>query len=343
MQVSISDYHSYHLGKYQEERQQENARPLYIAKDLFNTAYNWDPMGPTGGWDLHEMLGSGRFEKIILGKFQGEISFGHIPDIGILESTELTVDCTQLELAYTDGGAISYPGGHPSEAEHHTVKTSSPKEGTLRRFMSLGWVIRLDSTVEHGWERTGHVLVMDMDEGRHRHPWIVLASHWPDDRDYPDNDDFLVYAKDSDAYGVLPGTNNRTPIGRLYPNPKVAPPSRPILLELGPDFEFGITRLGGGQRQGVCLGRGSNLANIMHWYDDVAKDEEVCFGPDGKVCMRYNRQTKQYRYGDPDTAAWRLPSVEPSQDFVPVSSRIGGGVTEAQRRARESHASSSQT
>lgn len=265
LQIDIGGYHSYHLGKYQEQRRQENSQPLYTAKDLFTTAYNWDPMGPTGGRDWHEMLGSERFEKIIIGKFRGEESFGLIPAIGILESTKLPVGCSELELAYTDGGAISYVGGHPSEAEHHTVKTSAPKKGTLRRFMSLGLMIRLDSTVKHGWERTEHVLVIDMDEGRHRHPWIVHASHWPDDRDEPDNTEFETYAKDSDAYGVLPGTNNRTPIGRLHPDPRAPPPSPPMLLELGPDFEFGITRLGGGERSRVRLGRGPNLANIMHW------------------------------------------------------------------------------
>ena len=39
------------------------------------------------------------------------------------------------------------------------------------------------------------MLVMDMDEGRDRHPWCVLASECLDERDVPEKDSFTIYAE----------------------------------------------------------------------------------------------------------------------------------------------------
>ena len=257
---------------------------------------------------MHDLLGSDRFENITLGKLRGQTRLDLIPAIGILPSSDIPDECTSFDFAYTDGGAISYPDGHPSEGDQmYSVK--APNDHKLRRFMTLGWVIEVRNNDSRDWERTGHVLVMDMDEGRNRHPWFVLASQWPDERDVPLNDDFTIYAEkhvkrnDPNVYGVFLEDRNRTPIARLrYPASTAA--SGPMLLQFGPDFEFDVTRVGGETRRGLRTESGPELANIMHWYKDESKDEEVCYSPDGKEYMRYDRKTKQYSYPELDFNAW---------------------------------------
>lgn len=44
------------------------------------------------------------------------------------------------------------------------------------------------------WYKTGHVLVIDMEDGRNRQPWFVLASEWPTDDDRIIEDNFITYA-----------------------------------------------------------------------------------------------------------------------------------------------------
>lgn len=75
------------------------------------------------------------------------------------------------------------------------------------------------------WEKTGHVLVIEMDDRavRHRQPWLVLASEWPTDGDETPESGSTLYARDEVVRGdssvpwVFPGNHNRTPIYGIKP------------------------------------------------------------------------------------------------------------------------------
>ena len=173
---------------------------------------------------------------IILGKVYGRVTLKLLPAMGALpEYPDLEHDIP-LNFAGTDSGAIAYPDGHPPEAaalpdyfsspssKLTTTPTIKPSEdGKLRRFTSLGFVLQKDD--EGTWRKTGHVLVMDMDdkEIRHHQSWFVLASEWPTDGEETHDGDFVHRARkrvlrpDRSQAGVLPGDNNRTPICCIIP------------------------------------------------------------------------------------------------------------------------------
>ena len=85
---------------------------------------------------------------------------------------------------------------------------SEDVENKLRRFVSLGWIVKGDEEV---WHKTGHALVVELEPGRDRNPWIVLAYEWPNDGEETCDDDYMGYAPqvvdqdDEWTAGVLPG------------------------------------------------------------------------------------------------------------------------------------------
>ena len=326
-EITPQNYGKYHVQKYVRERHREDFEPLHTAKQLFETAYNWKPFAPDGGRDLLELLDSNRFERITLGKLRGEARLDLIPGLDLLPSSKLPPYCTRLGLAYTNGAAISYANGHPSGTEE-LATTAAAKDGKLRRFMPLGSVIEVDSSNDQDWKRTGHVLVMDMDEGRERHPWIVLAAEWHDDCT-----ESTIYAEkhvawnDHNAHGVLSGDRNRIPIARIC-NSKDAPVVGPMLLQFSSSFEFDVTGHDEAASGAPGTGRGPDLVHIMDWYIDREENEEVCYSADGNEYMRYNRQTKEYRYPAPDSGTWRqqvgMNGQISSQKKVSIVNKAGG-------------------
>lgn len=181
--LTLTDFYKDHSNKHRAGRRLKRQKPPRTGKELFETAYNSKPMGPDGGRDLHELPDSNYFERIELGLFRGHTRLDLLAGIGILPSAEIPGDCTKLDLAYTNGGAISYAASHPSTSTNPQAPgLSSEEKGPLRRLMPLGWVTKINSPDGKEWARTGHVLGIDMDDehGRDRHPWFVLASEWPD-------------------------------------------------------------------------------------------------------------------------------------------------------------------
>ena len=69
-------------------------------------------------------------------------------------------------------------------------------EEKLRRWVSLGWVVK--GTEKHWW-KTGHALVVDVEPGRDRNAWIVLASHWPNDGEPTLDGECETYAQEEVA------------------------------------------------------------------------------------------------------------------------------------------------
>ena len=234
---------------------------------------------------------------IPLGKLWGEAEFELILDPGCLPTTESTDFGTDLQYAATAGGAISYPDGHPSEDAAPSLRVKSAEDKKLRRFASLSWIIHV--CTNGSWYKTGHVLVMDMDQGRQHHPWIVLASGWPNEEENGDGE-FTTYAKtkvvrdDSSQPGVLPGDRNRTPVAKLEAMDNSN--DEPFIRRFGPGFEIHPIRFGGERSYDKKSSWGPDLPHTMDWYWDPVDEKEVCFGKNYKEYMRYDQQTKQYTY-----------------------------------------------
>ena len=254
--------------------------------------------------------------------------------MGALPKTGVPLDVTTLDFAQAGGAAIAHEDGHPSKSDQ--LITFCPNEDLkLRHMMPLGWVVRITDEETRTWERTGHALVMDMDEGRDRHPWIVLAEYWPDDP-IEDEERFIhadqeVDDENPDTPGILPGNTYRTPLARLqhYGESKTMNKNVPVLLSLGPEYEFHAERTGGQRAKGKGKGKEQDqpLAKIMDWYDDKERDELVCYDRRGKEYMRYNKKSKRYRYPP-------IVSPIPSDRFVGLDQRFTPGYTSEPRELR---------
>ncbi|MCJ1336730.1 hypothetical protein MMC09_002008 [Bachmanniomyces sp. S44760] len=326
-QLDLSDDANiaYHLGKYRERVAAERQKPRITVKQFFEIAYNWDPFSATKGDDLGKLLTCDRFEHLPLGKLDGLYQYYLMPGMGALPIAGIPPNSTNLGYARAGGGAIAYSDGHPSEADQ-LITFRSKEDQKLRRLMPLGWLVRAFSERLDNWERTGHALVMDMDEGRQRHPWIVLASSWSDDREGCENETVYaqeeVQAGDPNVHGILPDTTQRTPVGRLL-HGRDENRNKPLLLSFGRDFTFGIERLGGrkaGTSSARDTGKGPSLAKIMDWYDDAKKGQLVCYDSSGKEYMRYHKYRKEYRYPNPFDGI--LDPRKPPPRFIPLEERF---------------------
>ena len=211
--------------------------------------------------------------------------------------------------------------GHPSEdqvftlpkplfpspsAEKIPVSLHPANDDKLRRFASLGWVIKEDDSGDQNntqkeWIKTGFVLVIDMDDRkyRHRQPWFVLAPEWPTDGYEAADGTFThraprtVSFNDASTYGVLPGGHNRTPLGKVLPREETDR-NKPVIKQFGEGFKFEIKRTGG-HRRGWPSGKGPDLAEAMNWYWDPVAERELCFRR-GMEYMRFNRTTGSYEF-----------------------------------------------
>ncbi|KAL8823370.1 MAG: hypothetical protein Q9191_005917 [Dirinaria sp. TL-2023a] len=353
--VTALDYFTWKVRENTQQKQLALARAKPTPEQFWKAAYEFDPLGSSTGTvtELQEILSTRHLESVPLGKLYGlnEAKLELIPGMGALPTTEAT-DLPDLHYAATDSGAISYPDGHPSEFDEPRLIVTSLADNKLRRSASLGWVIHVRP--DGSWRKTGHVLVMDMDAGRDRHPWFVLASEWPSDFEDVDGG-FTTYAErkvfrdDATQPGVLPsGGKNRTPVAKVYVNQEKDTSELPMLKRFGPDFEFELIRLGGTRSYDENDRKyGPDLAHVMEWYWDPATEEEVCFDKRGKEYMRYDRRTKQYTYPEWDhlhrsvvgESALFGTLTPPSSDssFGPLSARLISGPEPStqQRRQRE--------
>ncbi|KAL8721648.1 MAG: hypothetical protein Q9225_001697 [Loekoesia sp. 1 TL-2023] len=298
-----------------------NEGPAPTSKDFWAAAYDYDPHvnAPPSSRKLSEMFSSGRLSDatITIGKLWGQTKLRLVPCFGSLPAQEIPTE-PSFHYAPSRCGAISYPDGHPSEdnlrltivSESSSRPKSRPvitadEDKVLRRFVSLGWVQMQDSVGQ--WRKTGHVLVMDMDDKtvRRRQPWLVLAFEWPTDGEETE-DGGWTYKADEEVLrgkyaqpGVFPGDENRTPVCSIQPHlPKGAPRSNlPVLKQLGEDFEFAPWRYGGA-RPVKIKDLGPDLAYVMDWYWDPVNKKEVCYNKDGHVYMCYDPSQKEYSFPD---------------------------------------------
>lgn len=286
-----ADYIHYHVRKDASEIEAANARPPPSSEEFWNAAYAFDPFDRKSSSEpdaLQNILTSGRLGLITLGKVYGHTTLKLLFRIGALPTSAMPDEEPALDFAATDCGAISYPDGHPPGASAPSQcpdpATSSPisnpiprtrasTDDKLRRFASLGWVMQ--ETSRDTWTKTGHVLVMDMDDRklRHRQPWFVLASEWPTDGEETQDGDFTFHAQkrvlrnDRGVYVVFPGDHNRTPICAIWPWKRTPEKGEIILKQFGEKFKFEPARFGG-HRFAKPSRLGPSLARVMDWYWD---------------------------------------------------------------------------
>lgn len=185
--------------------------------------------------------------------------------------------------------AISYPDGHPSTAE---IRRPDSAQDKLRYFASLGWTAQWSDTCH--WTTTGHALVVDMEPGRDRQPWIVLASKWPEDSYWEDIEgDGYQYVDEYRSWGVLPGDRKRTIVGKIKAMDSSFQGS--ILRAFDPNFSFTVARTGS-SRGYISSSQGPDLAQIMDWFLDPVTKDFVCYATDGPEYMRRERETGKIVY-----------------------------------------------
>lgn len=285
--------------------------------------------------------------SIELGMLYGQTKVWLIPTL----DTSPGYDC------YTYAGqgikAIIYPDGHPSAAySPGGLKYNQPihprDDQILRRFYPLGWLCISNTEpriTADGLSITGHMLVMDMDTGRERHPWIVLAKRRPcwvvhlDEctLQFPGEregryDEWGGWAEE--VRGVLPGDGARTVVARVRGMHDCGDEGwdRSFLRRFGEGFEWTLECRPGERRTGVTRGFVDFhpcLADVSKWYEGGDK-EEVCYAEDGVVYMRYKRDTKTYTYPNLDAVpvvgknAVHGEVVHEAAELEPLMVRFGG-------------------
>ena len=189
---------------------------------------------------------------------------------------------------------------------HTKLQKSSPKSilgTTISSVASQVLAIFLQENSQKQWRKTGHVLVMDMDEKEHRHrqPWLILASEWPTDGyetvegDFTHRAPYTVRFGSAGEYGVLPEGHNRTPLAPLIAMDE-SQRNKVVLNQFGENFDFVPDRRGG-HRRCKPSDKGPALAEAMNWYWNPVMKREVCF-----------RNKMEYMYFNPDTKSYSFPN-----------------------------------
>ena len=296
--VTTLEFCLWRLKLREGQERQELSVPVPTNDQFWRAVYDYDPfkLTPNTHSDLHRYLTMKNLDSVPLGKYGGYATLELVRRMGALPNTETIRNHTNLKYAATDSGAISYPDAHPSELEDDNFKVKDSQDLRLRRFASLGWVIYVRP--DGSWVYTGHVLVVDMGEGRGRQPWFVLASEWPREVEdakgsFFDHAPAQVDIDDASQPGVLPGGNNRTVVGIVMPMKKN---KIHVLQQFGPDFNFLVNRDPPDRAYHSDPTRGPDLAHIMTWYWDPVREVEVCYYKDGREYMTYSRETKYYTY-----------------------------------------------
>ena len=193
-----------------------------------------------------------------------------------------------------------------------------------------------------------------MDRGADRHPWLVLASQWPDTNDEGPLGNFKISAEpsprrdDPNVHGIFPGDHSRTPIARLlYLNPtdqeQAKEKSLPFLKQLGPNFDFGLRRDGADRVLRTTTKFRTfhpDLAHVTRWYWDQVQGQEVSYAENGNEFARYNPKNGEYQFPnlsnvpvDGQISSWgevdsytseaAMPeSVPPATERVELTSRL---------------------
>ncbi|KAI4283341.1 MAG: hypothetical protein L6R38_002226 [Xanthoria sp. 2 TBL-2021] len=294
--LTYHNYVEYWGNKTMEDIDRERqAIPVYEASKLWEEL-QYHPLEDRNDAEwMANFLGHSYFPRIIdLGKLDGRTPIRVAPRNYSFEDD--TIICPDGHEAVSTGVlAVGY---------HHRCDAWSTQSGTidggvLRRFKEVGSILMEDM---NGWNRTGHVLVIDMDKGRNRQPWIILASAWEVDDGYSSDTvraPLTVSRNDTRAFGVFPRHNERTTIARINAQPGKSNTSTPLLLQFGPNFSFDLDECG--TNDTTETSKGPELARVMPWVRrrDRSDCQEMCYLDDDgmEVYMRYDARDQKVSYG----------------------------------------------
>ena len=195
--------------------------------------------------------------------------------------------------AHTFCSAMIYPDSHrPCDKESQLgVGLRNHDEQRLRRFVSIGWVVRGTSK---RISKTGHALVIDVEEGRNLGAWLVLASSFPNktgDMDYDGDDNIYspqqIARGDTSTEGVLSMDEDRLTVGKIQARVH-GEGHESVFRAFGREFEFVV-----GGKGGMNGGREPELAGVVRWYWDPVAREDVVYTRRGEVFMRFDRETRR--------------------------------------------------
>ncbi|KAL8645612.1 MAG: hypothetical protein Q9226_007221 [Calogaya cf. arnoldii] len=293
--VSEQDYYNFAMSKAAERINANRIVTPPTSQQFWKAVYDYGTLGPNAQDDPNDLLrliATGLAGPYTIGKLYGRITLKLLPAIGALPASDMFDPGDPMRTRF--------------KAEH---------DDKLRRFAAFGWVLMQDSGGI--WQRTGHVMVVDMD----------------DRNDAPD-DGFTFYAPeivrrdDPTQAGVFPGDNNRTPICRIIPHGRKEEKGEIILSKLGENFSFAPERKGG-HRDWRQTDKGPALARVMDWYWDPQTEEKVCYNKQGREWYRYSPRSRDYYFSDLDLdalegeiglfgALYGLPVAE-----IPIEQRKG--------------------
>ncbi|KAL8657348.1 MAG: hypothetical protein Q9226_001997 [Calogaya cf. arnoldii] len=229
-------YIEYWRKKFEEDPRKKWRGPVYDPENLWKSLYQCQLKEPNDCNRLARFLNRSSFPIIHLGKLDGKIPLRLLPGNHHLEDMIVIPD----DHHSTPSGAMAVK----YDDRHAQLGTSpgSRDDGILRRFKEIGSVMMVQGA--SGWVETGHVLVIDMGEGRNRHPWIILTNEWKRNVEF---DYWTVEAhqnigkNDDEAPGVFPGYSERTTVVRLM---ALSPSSENCSLPswFGSDFSFTLRK-----------------------------------------------------------------------------------------------------
>ena len=326
---TVQDYFD-HRNWQQAERDRKWAmRPTPTLQQFWDAVYTYDPSAPLRNGGLIDLLLLERLDCVPLGKLNGVTKLSLKIDLCALNAS-----CTEvlgIKLPPVHGiKAVSYCESHPSEVVPK-LRVDTDIDKHVRRVKALGWVMEVTSS-GHSL-RTGHVLVIDMDDiaNRQRHPWFLLAPEWLHEHEFDSDEGIIVRAEEFveqgnfECEGILPGDSQRTTVARLRSRQaEMQNRPGPFLKYFGVDFEFELTRFGASgesNRHDPRYLRGTWLPIVMtlHWNQKTL--DEICFNEDGQEYFRFHRPTgRYYIYVDPPSTdpyiegpislAWRIEHSE---------------------------------
>ena len=186
--------------------------------------------------------------------------------------------------------AVNYPDGHPSE-EEMIFQVPKEDEQKLRRFVCLGRI--LEGTREEN-QKTGHVLVVDVEPGRNLRPWIVLASESLDGEEWITVAPSVTRNNPEERWGMLPGDTNRTPVGKIISMD--TPRTSSILGLFGLNFNFTVVRKGSSRLYDRRTRQGPGLPRVMYWYPDPKSNDQVCYLENPVEYMRFHPGSQTITY-----------------------------------------------
>ncbi|KAI4254503.1 MAG: hypothetical protein L6R42_007159 [Xanthoria sp. 1 TBL-2021] len=293
--LTLRDYVKYWSNKANEEwENQKESMKFYSLTELWKFLYQ-TPLQNRQDADIWAtFLNNSYFPAVIdLGKLDGKTTLRLAP--GNFYFEHFSSVCPP-EHEYVGTGVVAAKYG-----DRHAVKGAqygSSDDGVLRQFKEVGCIL---ADGMNGWDRTGHVLVIDMGEGRERHPWIILAREWEVDDGYLYHEvraPQSVSKNENEALGVFPGYSDRTTIARLNAGDN-SNMSTPLVLQFGPNL--GLELDDRGTNDMTEMSKGPELARVMPWVRrrDRSDCQEICYSDDDgmEVYMRYDARDQKFSYG----------------------------------------------